>query len=148
MYRALKFSISRAGLIYLLFEINHVFLRSYNWDDMAYKSYVDEMESQTHIDAEWKRIQEKTFTRWCNEQLKEANITLTDLSADLCNGVNLIILLEFLSQKKLGRYNKKPRIHAQKMENVEKSLNFITKEEGIRLVNIGKRWIHCTVNTL
>ena len=105
---------------------------------MAYKSYVDEMESNTHIDAEWKRIQEKTFTRWCNEQLKDAGVILTDLSVDLCDGVNLIVLLEFLSQKKLGRYNKKPKIHAQRMENVEKSLNFITKDERIRLVNIGK----------
>ena len=121
-----------------LLRVTMSFFRSYFCEDMAYKSYVDEMESNTHIDAEWKRIQEKTFTRWCNEQLKDACVILTDLSVDLCDGVNLIVLLEFLSQKKLGRYNKKPKIHAQRMENVEKSLNFITKDERIRLVNIGK----------
>lgn len=105
-------------------------------DDMS--SLVQEMESNTHLDAEWKRIQEKTFTRWCNEQLKYKGIVMTELSVDLCDGVNLITLLEILSQKKLGRYNKRPRIHAQRMENVDMSLDFITKTEKIRLVNIGE----------
>ena len=96
------------------------------------------MTSNIHLNAEWKRIQEKTFTRWCNEQLKIIEVSIEDLSKDLSNGVVLITLLEILSQKRIGRYNKKPRIHAQRMENVDMALDFITKTEKIRLVNIGK----------
>jgi filamin len=102
---------------------------------------MDEMESQTQYDAEWKRIQEKTFTRWVNEQLKSAKMSIKELSTDLSDGVCLIVLIELLSQKKLGRYNKRPRVYAQKMENVQIALNFVTKDEKIRLVNIGKSCI-------
>lgn len=89
-------------------------------------------------DADWIRIQKKTFTRWCNEHLKKQDASIDDLGKDLSDGVRLIILLELLSEKKIGRYNKKPRIHAQRMENVEMALNFITKIEKLRLVNIGE----------
>ena len=91
-----------------------------------------------HLDAEWKRIQKKTFTRWCNEHLRNQNMVINDLSDDFADGVELIVLIQVLSQKKLGRYNKKPRIYAQKMENVQLALDFLTKKERIRLVNIGR----------
>lgn len=97
------------------------------------------MASDKHLDAEWKRIQKKTFTRWCNEHLKAKLLKIEDLSNDLSDGVKLIVLLELLSQKRLGRYNKKSRIHAQKMENNQLALDFITKTEKIKLVNIGKK---------
>ncbi len=48
------------------------------------------------------------------------------------------MLLESLSQKKVGRYNKKPRVLAQRMENIELALDFIMKRENIYLVNIGE----------
>ena len=90
-------------------------------------------------DAEWKRIQKKTFTRWCNEHLKKVeNMFVDEITTDFGDGVRLIVLLEVLSQKKLGRYNKKPRITAQRMENAQQALDFLMKKEGIRLVNIGK----------
>lgn len=101
-------------------------------------AYQAQMASEKHLDAEWKRIQKKTFTRWCNEHLKAKLLKIEDLSTDLSDGVRLIVLLELLSQKKLGRYNKKARIHAQKMENNQLALDFITKTERIKLVNIGK----------
>lgn len=97
-----------------------------------------EMASDKHLDAEWKRIQKKTFTRWCNEHLKAKLLKIEDLSKDLSDGVKLVVLLELLSQKKLGRYNKKARIHVQKMENNQLALDFITKTEKIKLVNIGE----------
>ena len=65
-------------------------------------------------------------------------MTIEDLGKDLSDGVRLIVLLELLSEKKIGRYNKKPKIHAQRMENVEMALNFITRTEKLRLVNIGE----------
>ena len=91
-----------------------------------------------HMDAEWKRIQKKTFTRWCNEHLKVQSVHIEELTTDLSDGVRLILLIEVLSQKKVGRYSKKPRVHAQRMENAEVALNFITRKERIRLVNIGE----------
>ena len=84
-------------------------------------------------------MQVKTFTRWCNARLAVQQVTVEDLSTDLCDGVKLIVLLEVLSQKRLGKYNKKPRMHAQRMENVEIALQFITQKEKIRLVNIGTK---------
>ncbi len=96
------------------------------------------MASDKHLDAEWKRIQKKTFTRWCNEHLKKKLLKIEDLNADFSDGVKLVVLLELLSQKKVGRYNKKARIHAQKMENNQLALDFITKTERIKLVNIGR----------
>ena len=88
--------------------------------------------------SEWKAIQKKTFTRWCNVQLKKQFTEIADLATDFQDGIKLIILMEVLSNKKVGRYNKKPRIHAQKMENLDLAIKFITKTEHIRLVNIGK----------
>ena len=96
------------------------------------------MASEKHLDAEWKRIQKKTFTRWCNEHLKAKLLKIEELTVDLSDGVKLIVLLELLSQKKLGRYNKKARIHAQKMENNQLAVDFISKKERIKLVNIGR----------
>lgn len=96
--------------------------------------------SEAAIDAEWKRIQKKTFTRWCNEHLKKLSneYLIEELAQDFSDGLRLILLLEVLSQKKVGRYSKKPRVHAQRMENIELALDFIMKKENIYLVNIGK----------
>ena len=93
--------------------------------------------STDYRDAEWKRIQEKTFTRWCNQHLRKVNVVIENMEKDFGDGVELIYLLQILSGKSLGRFNKKPRIRAQCLENVELALAFI-KKEGIKLVNIGK----------
>ena len=45
-------------------------------------------------DAEWKRIQQNTFTRWANEHLKQADKTISDLETDLSDGLKLISLIE------------------------------------------------------
>lgn len=96
--------------------------------------------SEAAIDAEWKRIQKKTFTRWCNEHIKKIGpeYLIQELGEDFSDGLRLILLLEVLSQKKVGRYNKRPRVHAQRMENIELGLDFIMKKENIYLVNIGE----------
>ena len=95
------------------------------------------MEHQTAENAEWKRIQQKTFTRWVNEHLKKQTRFVRDLKTDLADGLSLISLLEVLSQKRMGRFTKNPRIRAQKLENVDLCMKFIASE-GIRLVNIGE----------
>ena len=45
-------------------------------------------------DAEWKRIQQNTFTRWANEHLKQADKSISDLETDLSDGLKLISLIE------------------------------------------------------
>lgn len=95
-------------------------------------------ERGTADDAPWKLIQKNTFTRWCNEHLKCVNQRLANLETDLSDGLRLISLLEVLSQKKMGKYNKRPRIWQMKLENVTVALEFLEREK-IRLVSIGKK---------
>ena len=91
----------------------------------------------TAVDAEWKKIQQNTFTRWCNEHLKHVNMYIYNLEKDLNDGLKLIALLQVLSQKKIKRYNKRPSFRPQKLENIARALRFIENEQ-IKLVNIGK----------
>ena len=64
---------------------------------------------------DWKLIQKNVFTRWCNERLKVVSLVVEELQTDLSDGVRLVALVQVLSQKKVGRYNKKPRVRAQKI---------------------------------
>ena len=52
-------------------------------------------------DAPWKKIQQNTFTRWCNEHLKCVSKRIANLQTDLSDGLRLIALLEVLSQKRM-----------------------------------------------
>lgn len=65
-------------------------------------------ERELKADAEWKRIQQNTFTRWANEHLKQADKVIEDLGSDLSDGLKLIALIEVLSGKRMPRHNKKP----------------------------------------
>uniref|UniRef100_A0A3Q2DWL4 Filamin C, gamma b (actin binding protein 280) n=1 Tax=Cyprinodon variegatus TaxID=28743 RepID=A0A3Q2DWL4_CYPVA len=90
-------------------------------------------------DAPWKKIQQNTFTRWCNEHLKVLNKRIADLQKDLSDGLKLIGLLEVLSQKKMYRkYHLRPNFRQMKLENVSVALEFLEREH-IKLVSIGKR---------
>ncbi|XP_024880034.1 filamin-A isoform X3 [Temnothorax curvispinosus] len=96
----------------------------------------DEMfERELAEDAQWKRIQQNTFTRWANERLKAANKHIGDLECDLSDGLRLVSLIEVLSQKRLPKHNQRPTFRSQKLENVSVALKFL-EDEGIRIVNI------------
>ncbi|KAK0161840.1 hypothetical protein PV327_008250 [Microctonus hyperodae] len=86
-------------------------------------------------DAQWKRIQQNTFTRWANKHLKASDKYINDLESDLSDGLSLVSLIEVLSQKRLPKHNKKPNFRSQKLENVAVALKFLD-DEGIRIVNI------------
>uniref|UniRef100_A0A3Q3DXP5 Calponin-homology (CH) domain-containing protein n=1 Tax=Hippocampus comes TaxID=109280 RepID=A0A3Q3DXP5_HIPCM len=91
-------------------------------------------------DAPWKKIQQNTFTRWCNEHLKCVNKTIGDLQRDFSDGLKLIWLLEVLSQKKMYRkYHSRPNFRQMKLENVSVALEFLDRER-IKLVSIGE-WL-------
>ncbi|CAL8323139.1 unnamed protein product [Lota lota] len=92
-------------------------------------------------DAPWKKIQQNTFTRWCNEHLKCLNKRINDLQKDLSDGLKLIGLLEVLSQKKMYRkYHSRPNFRQMKLENVSVALEFLEREH-IRLVSIDSKAI-------
>ncbi|CAJ1055134.1 filamin-A isoform X4 [Xyrichtys novacula] len=92
-------------------------------------------------DAPWKKIQQNTFTRWCNEHLKCVNKRIGNLQTDLSDGLRLIGLLEVLSQKKmLRKYNQRPTFRQMQLENVSVALEFLDKE-NIKLVSIDSKAI-------
>jgi glutaredoxin len=68
--------------------------------------------------------------------LKDRGFHINNLQKDLCDGVLLVNLLEIISGKSLGRYNRHARIPPQKLENNALALKFL-ESEGIKLVNIG-----------
>ena len=89
-------------------------------------------------DAQWKRIQQNTFTRWANEHLKTVEKHIGNLETDLSDGLRLISLIEVLSGKRLPKHNKRPNFRSQKLENVSVALQFLERTENIRIVNIGE----------
>ncbi|XP_061815670.1 filamin-C isoform X1 [Nerophis lumbriciformis] len=92
-------------------------------------------------DAPWKKIQQNTFTRWCNEHLKCLHKRIMDLQKDLGDGLKLIGLLEVLSQKNMYRkYHGRPNFRQMKLENVSVALEFLEREH-IRLVSIDSKAI-------
>ncbi|XP_014853704.1 PREDICTED: filamin-A-like isoform X1 [Poecilia mexicana] len=92
-------------------------------------------------DAPWKKIQQNTFTRWCNEHLKCVNKRIGNLQTDLSDGLRLIGLLEVLSQKKMFRkYNQRPTFRQMQLENVSVALEFLDRE-NIKLVSIDSKAI-------
>ncbi|XP_069501557.1 filamin-A isoform X3 [Ambystoma mexicanum] len=92
-------------------------------------------------DAPWKKIQQNTFTRWCNEHLKCVQKRIANLQADLSDGLRLIALLEVLSQKKMYRkYNQRPTFRQMQLENVSVALEFLERE-SIKLVSIDSKAI-------
>lgn len=88
-------------------------------------------------DAQWKRIQQNTFTRWANEHLKTVNKNIGNLETDLSDGLRLITLIEVLSGERIPKHNKKPTFRSQKLENVSVALKFL-EDVPIKIVNIGK----------
>ena len=56
------------------------------------------------VPQDWVQTQRKTFTRWCNQQLRPTGKVINDLEEDLKTGTNLIYLLEEISAEPLGKY--------------------------------------------
>lgn len=88
------------------------------------------------LEQSWVKVQEKTFGKWLNSKLKTRDVEVKDLVADLSDGVNLIHLLEILSNESLGRYASRPKLRVQRFENANIALDFI-KGRRIQLTNIG-----------
>eukprot|EP00051_Salpingoeca_urceolata_P006414 m.84877 g.84877 ORF g.84877 m.84877 type:complete len:420 (+) comp14821_c0_seq1:324-1583(+) len=86
-------------------------------------------------DDAWVRIQKHTFTNWVNVQLKQVDSSVDQVEEDFKSGVKLIEMLEVISGKSFGRYQKSPKSKHHEIENLVNAFAFM-KEEGINLVNI------------
>jgi len=102
------------------------------------KASVEKVDDQARLlDKGWERTQIKTFTNWINNKLKMKGYkSISNLDTDLSTGERLIELLEIIGGESLGRYNKNPKLRLQRIENVNKALEFI-KSRGVQLTNIG-----------
>ena len=94
------------------------------------------------VDENWKLLQQTTFTKWVNNalrgHLKTAKTQVTDLQTDLQDGLILVELIESIaSPRKVGRYNRRPVIKPQLLENLATMFRFLEREQ-IKVVNIGK----------
>ena len=98
------------------------------------------------VDENWKKLQQTTFTKWVNNALrghmKTAKTHVNDLQTDLQDGLVLVELIDSIANpRKVGQYNRNPRIKAQNLENLGAVFRFLEREQ-IKVVNIGK---YCTV---
>ncbi|CEG46767.1 alpha actinin [Plasmopara halstedii] len=86
---------------------------------------------------EWVDVQKNTFTRWANTYLSRKRMTIEDLYEDLKDGIRLISLLQIICREKVCRkFNKKPRMRIQKMENLNFAFAFMQKK-NVNVTNIG-----------
>ncbi|CAJ0587674.1 unnamed protein product, partial [Mesorhabditis spiculigera] len=90
----------------------------------------------THDKDEREPEPQNTFTRWVNNHLKKVPEQIQNLESDLSDGLKLIKLVEVLAQRHVGRYSAQVKFRHQKLENVSVALNFLQKDEGIKIVNI------------
>ena len=90
----------------------------------------------------WINVQKKTFTRWANNHLKKRNIEIEDLYEDVKDGVALLNLMEIIGGESVKqvlnvKFNKKPKMKIQMLENCNRVIDYV-KAKGLKdLVNIG-----------
>ena len=88
------------------------------------------------------QIQQKTFTNWVNEQLKQVGKRVDNLQTDFQDGLNLIALIEVLQGRRIGKAFQNAVNQHQMLENVQLALNAIM-DDNIKLVNIGELQLFC-----
>jgi hypothetical protein len=74
--------------------------------------------SQQELVAQWEAVQVKTFTKWVNSHLNKRAIAVDNVRTAFQDGVNLIHLLEIISDETLPRKNLNPKMKIHKVENV------------------------------
>jgi len=78
------------------------------------------------MSKDWEIVQEKAFTSWVNGVLKPSDEHVKDITTDFSDGIKLILFLELLSNKKIGKkieHDAKSRIH--KIQNLHLALKFV-----------------------
>ncbi|EDO45254.1 predicted protein [Nematostella vectensis] len=88
-----------------------------------------------HEEKDWIEIQKNTFTNWCNEQIRESGIVITDLAIAFNDGVTIVYLVESVAEKKCKNCKMNPKFVQDKLENTTQALKLL-ENDGIQLVNI------------
>ncbi|KAJ5078494.1 alpha-actinin sarcomeric-like protein [Anaeramoeba ignava] len=86
---------------------------------------------------DWVKMQQKTFTRWFNKHLKRVKESITDLQEGLEDGLKFIKFVELVTEKKINRYNKRPKLRIQKIENIKIAMEQIQNEKKFQFASIG-----------
>lgn len=108
----------------------------YDYDGGNSSSRLFERSRIRALAEERESVQKKTFCKWINSHLTRANLKISDLYTDLRDGKKLIKLLEILSGERLPNPTRgKMRIHC--LENVDKALQFLLREQRVHLENLG-----------
>jgi hypothetical protein len=68
--------------------------------------------------------------------LAKVSHQVNDISTDFSDGTKLIMLLEVISSKQLGKYNPAPSNKLQKVDNLSKCFDFLRREK-MRIENCG-----------
>lgn len=104
-------------------------------------AYAASKSMDSEAKADWISVQKKTFTRWANNKLKKRNMQFDDLVEGFKDGVLPINLLEVIGGESVKqvlnvKYNKKPKIKIQKLENGNHVINYC-RAKGVDFVNVG-----------
>lgn len=78
----------------------------------------------------------QSFLAWANHLLASKGVTVTDLREDFKDGVNFILLLEALTNRHVGRYNRHPRFKSQKLDNILVALSFIERTWDVKVLGV------------
>ncbi len=99
----------------------------------------EEEEQQPQGNQEpWVRIQQHTFTNWINDKLAVLDLKVDNLRKDFQDGVLLCRLMEVLKRRGIGKVKDKAKLnHYERAGNLQLAFNAM-REDGVRLVNIGK----------
>jgi hypothetical protein len=78
---------------------------------------------------EWSALQNKIFTRWVNQKLARRFIKIESVTTGFRDSVNLIHLLEILSEVKCEKKLEPQTIRVKQIDNANKALEFMKKVE-------------------
>lgn len=86
---------------------------------------------------QWLSIQRTSFTNWVNVQLHHAGVgvRIQDLKTDFSDGVNLVTLVEALTESSIYGAVRQPSNPYQKLQNITVALDTVAKD-GVKIVNI------------
>lgn len=87
------------------------------------------------LDKGWERMQKKTFTKWVNMHLAKRGDKCEDLLTAFEDGNRLSKLLNVLTGDTV-KTRAVCRMKIQKTENIQKCLDYIQNDKGVRLLNI------------
>jgi len=79
--------------------------------------------------GEWSALQNKIFTRWVNQKLARRFLKIESVTTGMTDSVNLIHLLEILSEVKCDKKIEPQTIRVKQIDNANRALEFMKKVE-------------------